>query len=290
MSVALVNRCDVLVRVESAPSTELVALLDALFDLAGHQFDSLSLREGFTLCCFRLRSQLGHPVYSLLVRSIQAISVEYFPTVGLFGLSVALAFPAAHLLFSLDGCLKKVLFLFVDAFGLEVALLQPQVFEELLLGHLSLVLRVCQPLLLLKHSLIVQLHGLVNLELEFSFAPFESREATLRVLKFGDLLLSALETLRCRWLLLLFLLLLKLRSFFFIFLGLASLVHRESIVLSFLLAVNFSIGVLIVEHLPAVKDVDRDSRPVCHVCGNFGDLPNRVHSLDDLPEDDVFAV
>ena len=70
--------------------------------------------------------------------------------------------------------LKQVLLRLVDAFLLQISLTQPLVLEELFFGLALLVHGVVQSLLLFDDGFVVQLHGLVHLELELS-SPLRNR-------------------------------------------------------------------------------------------------------------------
>ena len=84
VSVTLINRRNILIIVECPSPAELIAFLNSFLDFLSHNVDSLGLSErlpgrGGSLC---LHSR--HLVDTLLVCSVQTISVEDFPTVGLF--------------------------------------------------------------------------------------------------------------------------------------------------------------------------------------------------------------
>ena len=83
--------------------------------------------------------------------------------------------------------LKQVLLILVDAFGLKVTLRELLILEVLLLRLLALVKRVCQPLLLLKHSLTVKLDRLVDLKLNLGLSSLKRCHAVCWIFEFFDL-------------------------------------------------------------------------------------------------------
>lgn len=169
MSVPLVDGRDVLVCVEGATATELVSLLYPVFDVLRHQLDPLLLRQRLS----SILHELWHLVYSLLVRSVQAVRIEDFPTVRLLRLLVSFSLLAAEHFLCLSRTLEQVLFVLIDALTLQVPLGQPLILEVLLFGFLAFVEGVIQTLLLLEHCLVVHLDRLINLELQISFASLE---------------------------------------------------------------------------------------------------------------------
>ena len=81
------------------------------------------------------------------------------------------------MLLSLNCRLKQVLLVLIDTFGLKVTLRELLVLEVLLLRLLAFVKRICQSLLLLKHSLTVQLDRLVDLKLDLGLSSLKSCHA-----------------------------------------------------------------------------------------------------------------
>ena len=149
-------------------------------------------------------------------------------------------------------------------------------------------------MLFLKHSFIVQLDRLIDLKLDLSLTSLKFCHSIVRVFEFLELhglcifhlkivVILIFSLGNCNWLTcMLFLSLL--------YISLSALIHRKSVALGLLLTIGIRVLIFILMHLSTVEYVHRDARPIRHVSRNFGDLPDSVHSFDDLAENDMLAV